>query len=181
VTEHSSRGGRLCDTEGTMSGPTPSRSLSHETASITLPAAQAAAEAAISEAGRLGMAIVVCVLDGAGRIKVWCTMDGAPPLAQSAALKKAQTALGFGMPTGDAWYQFIKDDPILFHGVPSLPEFTLLGGGAPVAARLPGGSTATIGAIGISGGHYKQDEACLKAALGCLANDFTGGTKGDRT
>jgi len=141
--------------------------LSVVSASISLEAAQSATVAAVAEARKQGLAIVVCVLDSGGRVKSWSTMDGAPALAQTAALKKAQTALGFGMPTGDAWYQFIKDDPILLNGISSLPEFTLLGGGAPVRQALPSGP-ALIGAIGISGGHYKQDELCLNAALEVL-------------
>ena len=61
---------------------------------------------------------------------------------------------------GDKWYEIIKDDPILFNGIQQFEDFILLGGGSPV---LDG--DALIGAIGISGGYYKQDEDCVKAAL----------------
>ena len=64
------------------------------------------------------------------------------------------------MPTGDAWHDFIKDDPILNNGVNNIHDFILLGGGTPINSN-----NKIIGAIGISGGHYKQDEACCKAAL----------------
>ena len=40
---------------------------------------------------------------------------------------------------------------------------TLLGGGMPI--QIDG---ALVGAIGVSGGHYRQDEECAKAALGEL-------------
>jgi len=38
-----------------------------------------------------------------------------------------------------------------------------LGGGSPLKAK-----GALIGAIGVSGGHYAQDEKCVKAALEAL-------------
>ena len=61
-----------------------------------------------------------------------------------AAQKKALTAVGFGMPTGKPWHDFIKDDPILLQGAPSLPDFTLLGGGSdPVITKEPTGAYTT--------------------------------------
>jgi uncharacterized protein GlcG (DUF336 family) len=64
------------------------------------------------------------------------------------------------MPTGDQWYQFIKDDPILLRGVEQLPDFILLGGGSPIMEN-----NEVIGAIGVSGGHYKQDEEIVSLAI----------------
>ena len=96
-------------------------------------------------------------------LKAFHRMDGAALIANSASQKKAFTAIGFGMPTGDAWYGFIKDDPILMNGADSLKDFTLLGGGSPI---MVDGNLA--GAIGVSGGHYKQDEECVDAALKAL-------------
>ena len=93
------------------------------------------------------------------------SMDGAPPVSHGAALKKAQTALGFGMPTGDTWWKFIENDPVLREGVGALPDFILLGGGAPLRDQ-----GEVIGAIGVSGGHYKQDEICVLAAEEVLAS-----------
>ncbi len=81
----------------------------------------------------------------------------------SASRKKAMTAVGFGLPTGVNWYAFTKDDSILFHGVQQFNDFILLVGGAPIYEE-----GAIIGDIGISGGHYKQDEACYLAAMKVL-------------
>jgi uncharacterized protein GlcG (DUF336 family) len=131
--------------------------------SITAAAAQKMVEAAEAHAASLGMAIVTVVVDESGVLKMLRRMDGAPLVALGAAQKKALTAVGFGLPTGKAWHDFIKDDPILMHGAPSLPDFTLLGGGLPLKA---GGEV--VGAIGVSGGHYAQDEACARAALAAV-------------
>lgn len=42
-------------------------------------------------------------------------------------------------------------------------DFTLLGGGVPIQVE-----GQTVGAIGVSGGHYTQDEACALAAVAAL-------------
>ena len=49
------------------------------------------------------------------------------------------------------------------HGAGSLKDFTLLGGGSPIII-----DEEIVGAIGVSGGHYKQDEECVNAALNSL-------------
>ena len=129
------------------------RSLSAELARALLDAAEAKASA-------LGLAISVTVVDESGVLKAYARMDGAALVAEGASRKKALTAVGFGIPTGEAWHSFIKDDPILMHGAPQLDHFILLGGGLPI--RVEG---QLVGAIGVSGGHYHQDEACARAAL----------------
>lgn len=129
-------------------------------ATLTAEAAARLIEAAEQHARSLGLAIVTVVVDESGLLKAMRRMDGAPLMAIEAALKKARTAVGFGLPTGQPWHDFIKDDPILLMGAPSLPDFTLLGGGIAVTN---GGAIA--GAIGVSGGHYTADESCARAAL----------------
>jgi uncharacterized protein GlcG (DUF336 family) len=67
------------------------------------------------------------------------------------------------MPTGESWFNFIKDDPILREGVHGFKDFMLMGGGLPIVS-----GNQVVGAIGISGGHYSQDLECAHAALGSL-------------
>jgi len=130
---------------------------------LTARAAQSLIDAAEAHAASLGLAIVTVVVDESGVLKAMRRMDGAPLVALGVAQKKALTAVGFGMATGKAWHDFIKDDPILMNGAPSMPDFTLLGGGLPI--KVDG---ALVGAIGISGGHYSHDEACARAALAAV-------------
>lgn len=129
------------------------KSLSYETCLIM-------GEAAIIKAKELKINISITFLDESGVLKAFFRMDHAPLVSVDASRKKAYTAVGLGIATGDSWYSFIKDDPILFHGVQHFSEFILLGGGSPI---LDDGEI--IGAIGISGGHYKHDEVCVLAAL----------------
>jgi uncharacterized protein GlcG (DUF336 family) len=67
------------------------------------------------------------------------------------------------MPTGEAWFNFIKDDPILREGVHGFSDFMLMGGGVPVLS-----DNQVIGAVGISGGHYSTDQECAIAGLVAL-------------
>jgi len=104
--------------------------------------------------------IAICIVDESGIMKAFQRMDHAPLIAIDAARKKAVTAVGFGVATGDDWYNFIKDDPILMNGAKNLKDFMLLGGGLPIIE-----DGQLIGAIGISGAHYKQDQVCAEYAL----------------
>lgn len=128
--------------------------------SLSLAAARAILAAAEARAAELGLNIAASVVDESGVLKAFSRMDGAPLVAVEVSRKKALTAVGFGMPTGDAWHEFVKDDPILVAGAPSIPEFTMLGGGAPVTV-----DGQLVGAVGVSGGHYRQDEECARAGL----------------
>jgi uncharacterized protein GlcG (DUF336 family) len=131
--------------------------------SISAEAAKHMIVAAEDKAVQLGIRISSHIVDESGIIKAFSRMDNAPLVTIDAARKKAVTAAGFGMPSGKAWYDHIKDDPILFHGVQQFEDFILLGGGLPVFI-----DGMLAGAIGISGGHYSQDEQCCAAALAVL-------------
>ena len=71
--------------------------------------------------------------------------------------------VGFGRPTGKPWFEFIKDDPILHEGAHDFTNFMLMGGGIPIISE-----NQVIGAIGVSGGHYENDQECAQAALNSI-------------
>jgi len=137
--------------------------LTFPRASITSELARAMIAAAEEKATETGFAITTVIVDESGVLKAMSRMDGAALVAEGASRKKALTAVGFGMPTGEPWHNFIKDDPILETGATQLDNFILLGGGLPIMVN-----GAMVGAIGISGGHYRQDEVCARAALAVL-------------
>ena len=128
--------------------------------SLSYEACMVMAQAAIAKAEELKIKIAITFVDESGVMKAFFRMDHSPLIAVDASQKKAITAVGFGLSTGDSWYNFIKDDPILFHGVQQFKDFILLGGGSALLDE-----EMIIGAIGISGSHYKHDEECVKAAL----------------
>ncbi len=131
--------------------------------SISIIDAERMVKAAIEKASELQLTISVTIVDESGIVKCFARMDNAPLISVDASRKKAITAVGYGMPTGESWFNFIKDDPILREGVHDFSDFMLMGGGIPVTA-----DNQVIGAIGVSGGHYSTDEECARAALGAL-------------
>lgn len=131
--------------------------------SVTAELCSSMINAAQKKAAELGLGISISIVDESGVPKAFSRMDGAPLISVKASLKKALTAVGFGMPSGQPWFDFIKDDPILREGVHDFEDFILLGGGSPIII-----DGYVSGAIGISGGHYSKDEECVKAALSIL-------------
>jgi uncharacterized protein GlcG (DUF336 family) len=130
--------------------------------SIDAKTAEQAIEAAANKATELGLKMCIAVTDEAGDLKAFRRMDGAPKLSIEIATNKAYTAACFGMPT-HAWWDFIKDDAPLLHGITHTPRLVVFGGGFPI--HLEG---EIVGAIGLSGGHYTQDMECARAALAAI-------------
>ena len=107
----------------------------------------------------------IAVTDEGGDLKAFQRMDGAPKLSIQISQDKAYTAASFSMAT-HAWFDFIKDDPPLLHGITHTPRLIVFGGGFPIVI---GGEV--IGAIGVSGGHYTQDMECARAALAAIDSE----------
>lgn len=130
--------------------------------SITTDAARRVLDAGIAYARGQGRAFVLAVVDEAGVLKAFDRMDGAPQLSVQIAQDKAYSAAAFGMPT-DQWFDFIKDDGPLLHGIVHTDRLVIFGGGLPIVE-----DGQVIGAIGVSGGHYTEDLEVAKAALQAL-------------
>jgi uncharacterized protein GlcG (DUF336 family) len=132
-------------------------------ASISTEAAHAAIAAAEAKAADIGVPMDIAIVDDSGVLKAFSRMDGAPLLSIQIAQDKAYTAAGFGMPT-HGWHDFIKDDAPLAAGAPSgIDRLVIFGGGYPIQI---GGEL--VGAIGVSGGHYTQDQEVAEAGLAAL-------------
>jgi uncharacterized protein GlcG (DUF336 family) len=128
------------------------KSITQEAADLLLSAGQTAAT-------EIGVAMVIAIVDESGVLKAFRRMDGAALLSVDIAQDKAYTAVSFSMPT-HAWFDFIKDDPPLLHGIVKTPRLIVFGGGYPVAI-----DGEVVGGIGVSGGHYSQDMKVAEAAL----------------
>ena len=127
--------------------------------SITSEAANKVIEASEAKAAEIGVPMVTVIVDGDGNLKALSRMDGAALLSVDIAQDKAYTAIAFGMATHE-WYEFIKNDPPLLHGIVHTPRLVIFGGGYPIKK-----GDAIVGGIGVSGGHYSQDQECAEAAL----------------
>lgn len=134
--------------------------------SISLEAARAVLQAAEAKSAELGLSMVIAVVDESGVLKAFSRMDGAPLLSVDLAKDKAYSAAAYGIAT-DAWFDFIKDDPPLLHGIVKTPRLVVFGGGIPITAA----DGAVVGGIGVSGGHYSQDMVVAEAGRAAFAAD----------
>jgi uncharacterized protein GlcG (DUF336 family) len=132
-------------------------------ATITTDAAHRMIAAAEAKATEMGVPMCIAVADPGGNLKAFSRMDGAALLSTQVAQDKAYTAVGFGMPT-HGWHDFIKDDAPLADGAPTgIDRLVIFGGGYPITVN-----GTVVGAIGVSGGHYTQDQQVAEAGLAAL-------------
>src|SRR5665213_2763620 len=131
-----------------------------EKTSVSTELARRIIAAAEAKAAQIGTPMVIAICDESGVLKAFSRMDGAALLSVKIAQDKAYTAVGFGLST-DAWHEFIKNDPPLAAGaVGGIDRLVVFGGGYPIKA-----GEVIVGAIGVSGGHYKQDMEVAEAGL----------------
>jgi uncharacterized protein GlcG (DUF336 family) len=132
--------------------------------SISSELAQKMMDAAVAKARELGVSENVAILDDGGHLKAFSRMDGASMPTIEIAQKKAYTAL-FGVSSQD-FFKFIKDDPSLLAGIPTLSRVAAWGGGFPIKVN-----GEVIGAIGLSGAPTVQNDIdCARAALALVPN-----------
>jgi uncharacterized protein GlcG (DUF336 family) len=127
--------------------------------SISSELAQKMVDAALAKAKELGITENVAIVDDGGNLKAFSRMDGAPILSIQMAQNKAYTAL-FGVSTQE-FFDFIKGDPSLLAGIPTLARVAAWGGGFPIKVN-----GEVVGAIGLSGAPTVQNDVdCARAAL----------------
>jgi uncharacterized protein GlcG (DUF336 family) len=132
--------------------------------SISSELAQKMVNAAVAKARELGVSENVTILDDGGNLKAFSRMDGAPIPTIEMAQNKAYTAL-LGVSTQD-FFNFIKGDPSLLAGVPTLARVAAWGGGFPI--KVDG---EIVGAIGVSGAPAVQNDVdCARAALALVSD-----------
>src|SRR5437016_10776739 len=132
--------------------------------SISSELAQKMVDEAMVKARQLGVAENVVILDDGGNLKAFGRMDGAPILCIEMAQNKAYTAL-FGVSTQD-FFNFIKGDPSLLAGIPTLARVAAWGGGVPIKVN-----GEVVGAIGLSVAPMVQNDVdCAKAALAVVSD-----------
>jgi uncharacterized protein GlcG (DUF336 family) len=139
--------------------------------SISFELAQKMVEAAVAKATEIGVSENIVILDDGGNLKAFGRMDGAPIPTVEMAQNKAYTAL-LGFSTHD-FFNFIKTDPSLLAGVPTLSRMTAWGGGFPITVN-----GEVVGAIGVSGAPAVQNDVdCASAAPALVPDPVPGKTK----
>src|SRR5579863_412447 len=131
--------------------------------SITIEAAERIIKAAEAKAQEMGKAMCIAICDEDGTLKAFHRMDGAALLSVQIAQDKAYTAISFGGMATHEWYEFIKNDPPLLHGIIKTDRLIVFGGGFAIKT-----DAGIIGGIGVSGGHYSEDMQVALAGLEAL-------------
>lgn len=135
-----------------------------ESKNISLALANKMLEAALAKGEELGIPFSIAIVDKPGNLKAFYAMDGAPVLSLEIAQNKAFSAAAYNRATHE-WYDRLKDDPPLLHGIVHTPRLVIFGGGYPIKIN-----NELIGGIGVSGGHYSHDMKVCEAALKVLEN-----------
>jgi len=125
----------------------------------------------IAKANELGVKNTFAILDESGHIILVKRMDGAAWITVELAIGKAYTAVAFRL-IGERFDssatvgQYFSDTPSLLYslGVSTGGKIIGRGGGFPIIK-----DGKVIGAVGVSGGTYKQDEECAEAMLKSLS------------
>lgn len=133
-----------------------------EARTISFAAANRVLDAAVQEAEKLQVRFCIAVVDSAGNLLAYGRMDGAPLLSGQLAQDKAYTVAAFGLPT-HAWFEMIRDEPALLHGIVKTDRLIVFGGGIPI--RVDG---ELVGAVGVSGGSSDQDRQVAEAAASVI-------------
>ena len=122
-------------------------------------------QAAAAKARELGIRVNIAVMDSGANLKAFLRMDEAPLLSEKIAINKAYTAASFGVATHE-WYDMIKNEPPLFHGIVHTDRLVIFGGGLPIKCN-----GYLVGGIGVSGGTAEQDIVCAQAGLDVFSNE----------
>ncbi len=116
------------------------------------------------KAREIGVRVCIAVVDDGGNLVEFRRMTEAPILSIGIAQNKAYTAVAFGLPTGK-WYELIKDEPPLLHGIVHTPNLVIFAGGIPIKVN-----GQIIGGIGVSGATSQQDEEIAMAGVVVVEN-----------
>jgi glc operon protein GlcG len=128
-------------------------------AKLTLAGAQKLLDAAIAKAREMKVPECICIVDAGGQLLTMARMDGAFALSIDTALRKAQTAASYGVPTG---------------GIAAGIDLKLAIATEGKRINLPGGLPVIVdghivGAIGVGSGTGEEDREVAAAALGAIA------------
>lgn len=133
------------------------------TGTLSLMGAEMMASAAIGSAISAGVEISFAIVDAGGHLKTFRRTDRAPFLTVEAAINKAWTASSFGYPT-HIWNSYLQDPKLA--PLSQVPKMLAVGGGFLVQIE-----NQLVGAIGISGGTYDQDQVFALAGLRAIGID----------
>ncbi len=130
---------------------------------VTIENAEAAIEGARAKAKSLSTQMCIAIVDSGANPKAFTRMDDAWVGSIDIAVKKAKTAVFFGMPTG-AIGKLSQPGGSLYGIEHSNEGLITFPGGLPIVDE----DGVLVGAIGVSGSSVENDEAVAKAGVDVL-------------
>ena len=134
-----------------------------DTKRLTARGARQMMDAAIAQAAEFGIGATVAIVDSGGHLQMLERMDGSRFHTVHSATTKAVTAASNRRPTTTKGAQGQDLDTLHAIGLSlaaGSARWTAMEGGFPI---MVGGDC--VGAIGVSGGDWKQDEEIARAAV----------------
>ncbi|GLK68978.1 GlcG/HbpS family heme-binding protein [Hansschlegelia plantiphila] len=130
---------------------------------VTIEKAEAAIQQAIAKAKELNTYMCIAVVDSGADLKAFYRMDDAWVGSIDISIKKAKTAVFFGMPTGEIGKLSQPGGPLfgIEHSNGGLITFP---GGLPIVDA----DGVMMGAIGVSGSSVDNDHAVATAGMKAL-------------
>jgi len=127
---------------------------------VTMESALKAIEAARKKAVKIETQMCIAVVDSGANLKAFLRMDDAWVGSIDIAIKKAKTAVFFGMPTGEIGKLSQPGKPLyaIEHSNEGLITFP---GGLPIVDE----DGVLVGAIGVSGSTVENDHAVAAAGV----------------
>lgn len=130
---------------------------------VTMEHAEAAIQGARKKALELKTQMCIAIVDSGANLKAFLRMDDAWVGSIDISIKKAKTAVFFGMPTG-AIGKLSQPGGSLFGIEHSNEGLITFPGGLPIVDE----HGVLVGAIGVSGSSVEDDEAVAKAGVDVL-------------
>ena len=130
---------------------------------ITLAGATRALTAALQHAASIEVPVCVAVVDRGGNLVSFARMDGAPLMSAQLAQDKGYSVVAFNGLATREWWDLIRDEPALLHGMVKTARLTVFGGGVAITD----GETM-VGAVGVSGGSAEQDHEIAEAGAAAV-------------
>jgi uncharacterized protein GlcG (DUF336 family) len=127
---------------------------------VTMERALEAIEAARKEAIKTKTQMCIAVVDSGANLKAFLRMDDAWVGSIDIAIKKAKTAVFFGMPTGEIG-KLSQPGKSLYGIEHSNEGLITFPGGLPIVDE----EGVLVGAIGVSGSSVENDEKVAEAGL----------------
>jgi uncharacterized protein GlcG (DUF336 family) len=127
---------------------------------VTMEQALTAIEAARKKAKSIETQMCIAVVDSGANLKAFLRMDDAWVGSIDIAIKKAKTAVFFGMPTGEIGKLSQPGKPLyaIEHSNEGLITFP---GGVPIVDE----EGVLVGAVGVSGSTVENDHAVAEAGV----------------